>query len=59
MASMCPCCCRPSMLPAPRSSRSNAAIRKPAPNSLNSFIAASRRRAISESEASGGTSKYA
>src|SRR5579885_2759929 len=36
---MWPCCWRPSMLPAPRSSRSSAAMRKPAPSSLNSFMA--------------------
>ena len=59
IASMWPCCCRPSMFPAPRNSRSSAAIRNPAPSSLNSFIAANRRRAMSVSERSGGTSKYA
>ena len=36
MALMWPCCSRPSRLPAPRNSRSSAAMRKPAPSSLNS-----------------------
>ena len=43
---MCPLCSPPSRLPAPRSSRSSAAILNPAPRSENSFNAASRRRAI-------------
>ena len=42
---MCPLCSPPSRLPAPRSSRSSAAILNPAPRSLNSFSAASLRRA--------------
>ena len=42
-ASMWPCCSPPSRLPAPRSSRSSAAIRKPAPRSLNSL---KRREAL-------------
>ena len=42
---MWPLCSPPSRLPAPRSSRSSAAILKPAPRSVNSFSAASRRRA--------------
>jgi hypothetical protein len=39
--------------------QSSAAILKPAPRSLNSFSAASRRRAISVSSCSGGISRYA
>ncbi len=50
---MCPCCSPPSRLPAPRSSRSRAAILNPAPRSLNSFKAARRLRAISVSSVSG------
>ena len=51
---MWPLCSPPSMLPAPRSSRSSAAILKPAPRSENSLSAARRRRAISVSSCSGG-----
>ena len=49
----------PERLPAPRNSRSSAAMRKPAPNSLNSRNAARRRLARGVSVPSGGTSKYA
>src|SRR3989304_5617886 len=55
MALMCPCCSAPSRFPAPRSSRSSAAILKPEPSSLNSFKAASRRRATSDKRASPST----
>ena len=53
-ASICPLCSPPRRLPAPRISRSSAAMRNPLPRSLNSRMAASRRRAIGDSVCSGG-----
>ena len=50
MAFRWPVALRPSTLPAPRSSRSSAARRKPAPRSENSFSAASRRLAMGVSD---------
>src|SRR5438094_7042274 len=47
----------PSRLPAPRNSRSRAAILKPAPRSLNSLSAARRLRATSVISVLGCTSK--
>ena len=48
-ASICPCCCAPSRLPAPRISRSFMAILNPLPSSENSRIADNRFSATSRS----------
>ena len=58
-APMWPLCSPPRRLPAPRISRSRAAMRKPAPRSENSRRAARRFRACSESTRSSGTSEIA
>ncbi len=56
-AAMWPLCSPPRRLPAPRISRSIAAIRNPEPSSVNSCKAFSRRRAMSVRAFFAGTMK--